>query len=350
MTLGQRLREAREANGMSIGDVARRTYIQAKFIQAIEDDNLDGVPESHRRLFVREFAKSVGVMPDALLESLPQYEPPPPQAPPELVTDARRGLWNRPPTPQLSEGERKTYSDFLKRLSRGGGMKLGTSKLPAWLIGGAGVLLLGLVVYYLFFSGGGSNASEATNGADTSGSQTQILSRGAEGETAETDAVPVDGDSLTLEGRATAKIWFAIVMDGKRSETGTMDSGSVKVWRATETFKLSLGNAGGLQLSLNEKKIGTLGPMRTSIRNQIIDANGVKKVLPTRPGATPATPVPPDRRPVPVRTQVPERKPQVTKPQERRTQERKPKPRKPASGGARLLTPTEVRTSQPPPR
>ncbi len=381
MTLGQRLHNAREANGMSIGDVARRTYIQPKFIQAIEQDDLTIVPESHRRLFVREFAKCVGVAADELLQQLPEYSPPPPPAQPEPVdAEARRPLWQRsthaPPASNLSDGDRKTYSDFLNRLSQGGGIKLGGTRLTTWLIGSAVGLLLLVGAYYIFFNNKGGH-SQGAGSADSAGTSTRILSRG-DGE-GEGDSVAADAgtpgaadDSLTLEGRATAKIWFAIVMDGKRSETGTMDSGSVRTWRAAETFKLSLGNAGGLQLSLNERKLGALGPLRTSIRNQTIDANGVRRATPGRKPATAAPAAPPPAAPV---QQAPATRP-AAKPAVRPATAPKPatttrpaatttttrtsttpakpsqttrKPRRPARQSTiRLLTPTEIRTAQPP--
>src|SRR5256885_9038816 len=116
MTIGQRLRTAREANEMSICDIARRTYIQPKFIQAIDDDNLSMIPASHCRLFVREYAKLVGVNSDEVLALLPEYEAPPPA--PSHVHDAptprRKDSVPAPPLPSMPESERKAYSDVLK--------------------------------------------------------------------------------------------------------------------------------------------------------------------------------------------------------------------------------------------
>ncbi|MBS1913255.1 MAG: DUF4115 domain-containing protein [Bacteroidetes bacterium] len=349
MTVGQRLHAAREANGMSIGDVARRTYIQPKFIQAIEEDNLAVIPESHRRLFVREFAKSVGERPDELLALLPEQAPPPLPIAVQAIPETVRPIVSTPPSqvPPVPDEERKVYSDFLKRLSNEGGIKLGNSKLSIWLIGSAVLLLLLVAIYYLFLRPEHSTTAGRKSKVDSAGSPTQVLSRGPADTNAEAGdappaaATPAAGDSLTLEGKATSKIWFAIVMDGKRSETGTLDSGSVKVWRATQHFKLSLGNAGGLQLSLNDKSIGTLGPARTSVRNQIIDASGVRRLTaPHRPAAPESAAVPNGAHPATPRSSAPHSGTSRSGAGHHPTRQH---------GGAlpRIITPTELRTTPP---
>lgn len=308
---------------MSIGDIARRTYIQPKFIEAIEEDNLASVPDSHRRLFVREYAKVIGIPQDEMMALLDEFAPPPPPVPiaENVPPITRRFSDDTPPpsAPRLPEVERKTYADFMRRLSRGGGIKLGGNKLSRWLIMSAGGLLVIVAAYYLIFSGKSHKEGGAATVDSTQSSPTQVLTRGSAesgdstGSRADS-AAPASGDSLTLEGRATSKIWYAIVMDGKRSETDTLPAGGVRVWRASKNFKLSLGNAGGLQLSLNDKKLGTLGPLHTSVRNQIIDAAGIKKVL--RTSTPPAVKRPPHTQQS--RTQIP-----------------------------RVITPTELRTSPP---
>jgi cytoskeletal protein RodZ len=327
MTIGQRLRAAREAKEMSIGDISRRTFIQPKFIQAIDEDNLGMMPDSHRRLFIREYAKMVGVDPDEVLAMLAGYEPPPP--PPQPVapkkesaarqnrenvvrhsfddrqssddgqsSDDRRSFdddrrQSAPAIEPMPESERKAYSDVMRRLSSGRGIKLSGSNTSRWLIGGAIVLLLLVGVYYAFFHNSGPSEAGGTVSADsTSGSPTEILSRSEGGDSAAATGAPQGAadDSLTLEGRTTDKVWYTIVMDGPKSDGGTLDSGVTKTWRAAKFFKLSLGNAGGLQLTLNGKPIGTLGPKRTSVSNQVIDADGPRKSVPSQQPRRSSTP------------------------------------------------------------
>jgi cytoskeletal protein RodZ len=280
MTIGQRLREARDARAMTLDDVAGRTNIRQRFLQAIEDDDLATIPSSHRRLFVREFAKVVGIEPEAILAELPEVSPA--IVAPEVTTrDAA------PFRSEASETDRREYREILRGLSNSGGRLSSVMRNPAFmLIGAATVLLLTVAVYYFIVGDDSANAKMAVTSADSL-APTEILSGDVDTATAATPAVDTEsGDSLTLEGRATARVWYTIVMDGKRSETGTLDSGGIKTWRAYEVFKVSLGNAGGLQLALNDRSIGTLGPSQSVVRSKYIDKDGIRTGPIRRPAST----------------------------------------------------------------
>jgi cytoskeletal protein RodZ len=297
MTIGERLRAARESKGMSIGDIARRTFIQLKFLQAIDRDDFAAIPESHRRLFVREYAKVVGVDANQMLSLLDETVTPEPavEAAPDRPALApkpsRRAAPQQaaPAAGPASESERREYSEILRRLSAGKGVKLSGPNTSSWLVGIALVLLILAALYYILFVHDTAETPAQVTTGDTTGSQAEILS----GDSTPVATTPVErdaDDSLTLEGRASSNVWFSIVMDGKRSDTGTLDSGETRTWRAAENFKLSLGNAGGLELTLNDSLLGALGPKQSIVRSQIIDANGVRSrtATPRRPASNPA--------------------------------------------------------------
>ncbi|MBC8145476.1 MAG: DUF4115 domain-containing protein [bacterium] len=279
MSIGQRLKQAREERNITIEDVARRTNIRLRFLQSIDDDDLESIPSSHRRLFVREYAKVVGVAADEILVDLPEVSP-------AIVATEATEREAAPYRSSQAESDRVEYKEILNRLASSGG-KIGslTSNPAFMMIGAATILLLGIAVYYFVWGNDSTTSTSASTQIDTSAAQTEILSAPeVDTTTAATPAVDTEsGDSLTLEGRASARVWFTIVMDGKRSETGTLDSGMVKTWRAFEVFKVSLGNAGGLQLLLNDKPIGTLGPASSVVRSKYIDKEGIRQGAGRRP-------------------------------------------------------------------
>lgn len=88
-TLGERLKSAREARGLSLDDLSSRTHIQKNFLVAIEAGDLDGLhaEQIYVRSFLRGYAECVGIPweevraeYDAILAAdAPPPEPPPPE-------------------------------------------------------------------------------------------------------------------------------------------------------------------------------------------------------------------------------------------------------------------------------
>ncbi|KTT70960.1 helix-turn-helix domain-containing protein [Sphingomonas endophytica] len=61
-TVGARLRAAREAQGLSVAEVAARTRVTQRFLEALEDDRLDLLPSpTYASGFARAYARAVGL-------------------------------------------------------------------------------------------------------------------------------------------------------------------------------------------------------------------------------------------------------------------------------------------------
>jgi len=60
--LGAQLREARERAGLELTDVAARTHVRKAYLEALENEDLDALPEDvYARNFLRLFARTVGL-------------------------------------------------------------------------------------------------------------------------------------------------------------------------------------------------------------------------------------------------------------------------------------------------
>lgn len=67
-TVGEILKQARLAQGISIVQVAARTKIQVKYLQAVEENHLDRLPAAtFVKGFIRNYARVVGKNPEPLL-------------------------------------------------------------------------------------------------------------------------------------------------------------------------------------------------------------------------------------------------------------------------------------------
>ncbi|HYY16016.1 MAG TPA: helix-turn-helix domain-containing protein, partial [Gammaproteobacteria bacterium] len=82
--VGEFLRRERELRHISLDDVAERTKISRRYLEAIEESRYDRLPgETFVRGFIRSYAKSVGLDPDETMLVYNQArvagEPPPPR-------------------------------------------------------------------------------------------------------------------------------------------------------------------------------------------------------------------------------------------------------------------------------
>ena len=88
--LGEKLREARERRGLSLGEAARQLALKAEVLEALEECRFERLPEpALARGYLRRYALLLGLDPGPLLALYPSAAPPPPPPPPP----PRRALW-----------------------------------------------------------------------------------------------------------------------------------------------------------------------------------------------------------------------------------------------------------------
>ncbi|HLQ70450.1 MAG TPA: RodZ domain-containing protein [Bacillota bacterium] len=69
MGLGTELKEAREAQGLSLDTLQETTKIQKRYLQAIEQEKFHILPgKFYARAFIKEYANAVGLDPDVLMK------------------------------------------------------------------------------------------------------------------------------------------------------------------------------------------------------------------------------------------------------------------------------------------
>ncbi len=75
---------------------------------------------------------------------------------------------------------------------------------------------------------------------------------------------------LTLLLKASEPSWIRVLIDGKETKDAILRAGDVITLNASERFLLTIGNAGGITASLNGKDMGVLGQREEVIRDWLL--------------------------------------------------------------------------------
>ena len=244
--LGIRLRELREAKGVSLDDIARSTRVGKRHLEALESETWSELPSP---VFVKGFIR-------AYCDFL------------EASADEPLGLYRE------VTGE-TVKPDRLQSAMR---------TPPARRVG---PLMVSLVLFIAL----GASLFALRIGLKSSPRATPAVSAPARGNpesvpsaktpaAASTTAVAVQpapapaeeprsgGQRLLL--RAVELTWIRVQVDEGQVTEELMQPGAVREWTAARKFVLTVGNAGGLELDLNGRRIPPLGARGAVIQKLVL--------------------------------------------------------------------------------
>ncbi len=230
-SFGENLRRERELRGVSLREIADATKIGIRFLEALEADRLDVLPGGmFPRAFARQYVHYLGLDEEKTLAAFGHTSTQSvvtPSPPPRVGRDAH---W----TPE---------SATLRHLGIA-----------------AGALV---VVIALFVTGGRSLRPRPTPLAPTPMATPPPLAAPA----AEPSPAPAS-TGLTLELRAEQMCWVEVLVDGRSVLNRVLSAGETTTHEANHEIRLSVGNAGGLTLSVNHQPglpLGRAGEVRKNI-------------------------------------------------------------------------------------
>jgi cytoskeletal protein RodZ len=252
LTLGEKLRQAREAKGIMIGEVAEQTRISPLYIESIENDDYRALPGGiFNRGFVKSFAKYVGVDEQ------------------EALSDYARLLYE-------TEGDVENVKFHRPEVLTDD--RTSSSMLPTLIVAAVilGIMTVGVLFALRQFQSAEPSANLATprpiNSAETN---TAI-----EAESSPTPASGVpDMETLTVEFTAVGQsVALSATIDGKTTNN-TITPGSTTMFEPKGSIKLSYSKwvADFAKLAINGKNIilpkSPLNPKRANIEFEINNEN-----------------------------------------------------------------------------
>jgi cytoskeletal protein RodZ len=243
-SIGDRLRRQRLQNRISLETVSLETKIGVRLLEAIEADQFEKLPGGvFRRSFVLQYAQALGLDPDEIAPELKQLN---------QFDDAPA----IPTADMIRSAQRKAISDFgLPAVARGPGSTIGS------LLAAVGVMMVCALIYsWMQTPREMREAPRKEIAAPVPAVQPeQIVQPPAEPRTQAADLIP-DGAPVRVGLSAGEKTWISISSDGKTVFANLLQAHDTKTIEASEKVRVLVGNAGGLEISLNGKPIGPIGP------------------------------------------------------------------------------------------
>ncbi len=274
-TLGQQLKQAREARGISLHEISDSTHIGIRFLQAIENDAYDVLPGGvFNRAFVRKFARVVGFDEEQAVN---------------LYEEQLQEQGGEPERPY-----RMGIEEFESRPTSGNGL----------LLSFVALIILGALAYaaYQYFSpvsdsGGKATAdlnapTPAATEAPSPGVTPMASESPSPSPTPVASASPTPGpatasasaDSMRVRFAAQREeVWLSIKPDDQKVERMILQPGETREFDANEQVVLSIGRVYALKIAINGRDVNNAkllpNPKAIQAKNVVITKGNYQQFL-----------------------------------------------------------------------
>lgn len=228
-SFGSWLRRQREIRQISLREVAERTKISYRYLEAMEEDRFDILPAPvFAKGFLREYARYVGLSPDEVVNHYLTVQ-----------------------QPQQGEELEETMIGKVVKAAKAERKARARSWSYALFVLLAGLLILGLVWLFSYL------AKQRSEDPASAAPPPPIAAPPAENVQAASIPPPAEAPKAPLEVTLdfTDTCWVQVVIDGKqRIEEERVQGESLPIL-AQESVLLTLGNAGGVEIQANGQTV-----------------------------------------------------------------------------------------------
>jgi cytoskeleton protein RodZ len=281
--VGERLRQARLAKGISLSEIAAETRISARYLEALEREDYEELPGAiFSRNFARQYARYVGLDERELEKALEVSLPKPPEVPVEQLMQSNPAIRVAPLTESLnfdaSAWRRARWSGLalVAVMGAGSAAYMGWQELPGIF---DEARRAARAQHEMAAAGGGELRTAGPGGG--SASMSPVSSGDAAGASANT-TISISANGMAVEVAASEPTWLSVSANGKKVWSGILNPNETRTIEGVENAKLIVGNAGGIQIRTNGKSIGEIGP-RGQVRVVILSPEGSQILRNPRP-------------------------------------------------------------------
>lgn len=249
MSIGLRLKKARENKGVSIQEVSAKTKIQEKILQALENDDISSLPNAvYTKAFLKKYAEFLGLDSAAIVE---HFE--------------KTGLAKVDQVIVL-EGKELPSVDSERYL------KKALAALVAFFV------FVGLITFLLSVRKAAPRVRKPAAVSQTKKARTQkppsqpVVEKPAPAVAPVQQPQPI---TLKLSVSAVKTCRLSVRADNRLLFEGFLSEGKSDQWEAKQKFELDISDGSAAQLRLNGRNLGFAGRGRK--KNVLITKDGIRR-------------------------------------------------------------------------
>jgi cytoskeletal protein RodZ len=277
------LKEQREKAGITLQNVAAKTRIDIKFLEALEDGNFNFLPEIYVKAFIKQYAKVIGLDEEETLQKYLLSKEGKEEAV-EKITKENTGEIKQDPDNQRTksvEETKKPAKIFTDDSTNKKNNEDDKKKQKQIMIGGSvlGAVLLLLIIFIVFIGGSDDIIVEEKPYEEVLQETPNRYVEEKSNQTSEEKIVAIIEElTLTITNvDSTDTSWVLVIVDGKSIEDFLLLPKISKTIKANSNFYFTLGNSGVVKLSLNGNEL-EFNRRRGAVRYFKLDTNGLERV------------------------------------------------------------------------
>jgi cytoskeletal protein RodZ len=257
--ISETLRQARLRSGIDLDRLADKTKINPRYLKAIEAGDFGQLPSGiFARMFIKQYADAVGLDGASFAEEF------------QRMTSFGQDF---APDVQTIVATRQSYHPNVRGLSSVGD-RVRSERIASMLssfIWVVGAILVCAGAYYGLAhlpsrsTVATAKAPPATHAASAQPGPAKALSPSPAPAASPTPppavpSEPAPSAAIQLGISATEPVWVTALADGKTVFSELLPAGASKMVAGTDSARLTLGNAGGAEVTFNGKKLEPFGP------------------------------------------------------------------------------------------
>lgn len=257
------LRKERESRNITLVEIARKTRINIKYLEAIEQGAFDVLPQTYVRAFLKSYAETIGI---PASEVLYKYDVMVTRKYSDTIAQ-QQDVHSAPAEPPADTHEK------IKKEKR--------ARHAILITGFAAVAVLFALYFYDSY-----NADQSSQQVSETSFQDVVKDQEAKNQlppvdSASLEKIPVAKtpvpDSLVLRLIASDSVWLTIIRDSLPPRTGYLLRGRYRTYIAKKEFRISLSDASMIKLILNGTELPPLGEKGERVRNVKINSDFLKQ-------------------------------------------------------------------------